>query len=172
MAEQTPPNNTPRPKKPKPGFTDNRPHWFDSVTMGKDKRAARLEYWRRKLQAKPTDGSTVTPMTWKQISEHKDFKKGEFNKFRKLAPKNVTQARDRYEARRYWSAKFAGSKHDDKKPMSWKDIKAHKDYKAGGYKSILRKRRRLMGMAPNQKEKPAPKPTTPPATPPADQQQS
>lgn len=157
--------NTPNNKR-QPGFIDNRPHRFDPKTMGKDKKAAGLEYWNRRLN-KPTDGSTPTPLTWKQIKASEGYKKGQFNKFYANRPENIRQARDRYEARLFHARKFGGKKFDPEKPMSWKDIKKNKGYKAGSYRERLEKRRKLMRGVIGAK----PKATAPPATPPADDEQ-
>lgn len=129
---------------------DNRPHRFDPKTMGKDKNKAGLEYWNRKLQTKPTDGSTPKRLTWKEIKASEGYKKGEFNKFYANRPKNLTEARDRFEARRYWSRKITGNEKPTSgpanlrymKPLSWKEIKANKKYKKGGYQDRLKKKRR------------------------------
>ena len=152
-----------------------RAHKFDPRTMGKDKKAAGLEYWNRRLN-KTTDGSTPTPLTWKQIKAHGGFKKGEFNKFYSKRPENLREARDRYESRVYQSKKLFGDDHTPGQPKSWKEIKAHKNFKAGSYQDKLKRKRKARGSTWMLKEenpygKAVPN-AKPPATPPADEQQS
>lgn len=149
----------PDPKKWQSNW-QQRPHNFNPNTMGKDKKKAGLAYWNKKLApkspytpeqqkalsdlSKQMGGTGEAPpakqLTWKEIKASEGYKKGEFNKFYANRPKNLREARDRFQARQALSKKYGGG--EDGKLMSWKDIKAQKGYKAGAFQRKLKKMRR------------------------------